>query len=317
MTPRALLLVLAILSWAPPARAAGGVGVVVTGDPLTQPQLAAQIEDWLRQRGHLLDAMPLPSEALNTIIDCFVVEDLACARKVVETKGSSPTVVFAKVERTDASGGSRDITITAYWFERDMEAIAVRRSCEKCTDDKLRATTNDLMTALAGKGRAEVGQVVLTSAPSGARVTIDGQDVGVTPLTYALGAGTHQISLTHPTAGSAARTVTIATGETRPVDLQLQVGERPARSRALPLAVIATGGLLVAAGVVAIAVDEDDTGERPEYRDTQPLGITLGVAGLAVVGAGAYLLLRDRPTDDGPRIALLPGGAFVGWGRAF
>ena len=308
---RALLL-LTILALASPAHADNGVGVLVTGDATVQPQLTAHIESWLKQRGHVVAPGALPYQALTTLIDCFVIEDLKCARKVVEEHAAAPNLVFAKAEIAEAT---RDITITAYWFERDMEAIAVRRTCEQCTEDKLKATAEELMTSLAGKGRAEVGVITLTSSPPGATVLIDGREVGVTPLTYSVPAGDHAIEVRHADA-TAARTVTVKTGETAEVALTLEASPR-ARSRTLPLAVLAGGGALLVGGIALFAIDEDDTGEKYEYRDSAPWGVALGVAGLAAVGAGAYLLLRGEAEAPGARVAFVPGGAIVGWGRSW
>lgn len=295
------------------AHADNGVGVLVTGDATVQPQLTAHIEGWLKQRGHVLAPGALPSDALTTLIDCFVIEDLGCARKVVEDKATAPNLVFAKAELTETSG-SRDLTIVAYWFERDMEAIAIRRSCEACTDDKLRTTANELMTALAGKGRAEVGQITLTSTPAGARVVIDGREVGVTPMTYSLPTGNHEVEVRHPS-GATSRSVAIKTGEMAEVDVVLEGPKRP--SRAVPYGVLAGGGALVLLGATLVAIDEDDTGEKYEYRDSAPWGVAIGVAGLAAVGAGAWLLMRGGSSEASPQVGFVPGGATVGWGRSW
>ncbi len=308
---RALVPLLSIVALAGPAAADNGVGVLVTGDATVQPQLTSHIERWLKQRGHVVAPGALPAEALTTLIDCFVIEDLKCARKVVEEHASEPNLVFAKAEIADST---RDITITAYWFERDMEAIAVRRTCEACTDDKLETTAGELMTSLAGKGRAEVGVITLTSTPPGATVLIDGRQVGVTPLTYSVPAGDHAIEVRH--AGAAAsRTVTVTTGETAEVALTLDV---PARSRSrVPLAVLAGGGALLVGSIALFAIDEDDTGEKYEYRDSAPWGVALGVAGLAAVGAGVYLMMRGEAAEPGARVSFVPGGAVLGWGRSW
>jgi len=82
---RALLALLLMLSTTA-AYAGGDIGVVVTGEATMQPQLAAQLEGWLRQHGHQLIASPLPPEAVNTLIDCFVIEDENCARGVIDKR---------------------------------------------------------------------------------------------------------------------------------------------------------------------------------------------------------------------------------------
>jgi hypothetical protein len=124
------------------------VGVVVTGEATVQPQVAAQLERWLHDHGREVVPGPLEPEAINTLIDCFVLEDMGCARGVVDTRSKSRAVVFTRAETTQNSDGTRDIAITGYWFQKDHHAIAERRVCVKCNDSLLHATVDELMLAL-------------------------------------------------------------------------------------------------------------------------------------------------------------------------
>ena len=310
---RALVALLLVTAWTTAARA-GDVGVVVTGDPTMQPQLAAQLEGWLRQHGGNLVASPLPPDAVNTLIDCFVIEDPSCARGIVEKRAKTQTLVFARVDVSDnAASGMRDITLTAYWFDKGHDPVAERRTCEHCTDEKLRSTADGLMAALAGAQR-DLGRLAVAASPAGTLVIVDGKPTGVAPIDVPLAAGEHHVTCRHPGHRDDVRTVTIKKGETTPVAVTLD----PARSRStLPYLVIAGGGALLLTGIVLYATSEEDTGEKFEYRDTKPLGIGVSLAGLAVTGVGAYLLLQRGPADSAPTVAVLPGGAYVGWSRAF
>jgi hypothetical protein len=290
--------------------------VVVTGDPTMQPQLLAMVEGWLRAHGHQLVASPLPPEATNKLIDCFVIEDTSCARKVVETQAKTATVVFARVEVADnAQTSMRDVTITAYWFERGSDPVAEKRSCDKCTDTALHETGDALMSALAGSSRKTVGQIKLTSRPDGAHVTIDGRPSGVTPLDIVLAPGEHQLVLGADGRSDTTRSVTVVQGTNPPMEVVLG-WPGGARSK-LPLAIIGGGAALLVTGVILFATSETDTGEKFEYRDTKPLGIGLMAGGLAVAGVGAYLWFVKKPTDSAPTVAILPTGAYIGWGKAF
>jgi hypothetical protein len=314
--PLTLALTLAMLGTTT-AHAGGDIGVVVTGDPTMQPQLLAQIEGWLHGHGHELVASPLPPEATNKLIDCFVIEDTDCARKVVESQAKTATVVFARVEVTDSEGsGMRDVTITGYWFERGGEPVAERRSCEKCTEATMRRTGDDLMTALAGAGRTIVGQLHVTSTPTGARVTIDGTPSGVTPAELALPPGAHTVTVTADGHREAARTVTITKGETSELDVPLPTDDAGPRSR-FPYLVIGAGGALAVTGIVLYATSETDTGDKFEYRDTRALGVGLAVSGLAVAGVGAYLWFKGGRADSAPAVAVVPGGGYLGWAGSF
>lgn len=298
------------------AHAGGDVGVVVTADQTTQPQVLAQVEGWLRGHGHQLVASPLPPESITKVIDCFVVEDQACARKVVEAESKTTTFVFARIDVEDNAGGMRDVTMTAYWFERGAGVVAERRTCEKCTDARLRTTADELMSALAGASRKTVGQLQVTSSPKGASVTVDGHACGTTPLELALAPGEHQVEIAAEHHRSMIRPVTITQGQPSPLDAHLE-SLLPRRSK-VPYALIGGGGALLLTGIILYATSETDTGETYQYRDTRALGATLSVAGLAVAGVGGYLWWKaGKATDSAPAVVVLPGSAYVGWAGAF
>ena len=61
----------------PPRRA--DIGVVVTGEATLQPQLLSHLESWLKRAAITVFSSALEPDAINTLIDCFVVEDLNCA----------------------------------------------------------------------------------------------------------------------------------------------------------------------------------------------------------------------------------------------
>ena len=124
------------------------VGVVVTGEATLQPQVAAQLERWLHDRGRDIVPGALEPEAINTLIDCFVLEDLGCARSVVDVQSKANNVVFTRAEMTQNADGTRNIAVTGYWFQKDHDVIAERRTCEKCSDKMLRMTVDELMLSL-------------------------------------------------------------------------------------------------------------------------------------------------------------------------
>lgn len=305
-----VLCALLVLGVAPRAHAEG-VGVVVTGDAAIQPQLAAQIEDWLRQRGHTLVAAPLRPDALGSLIDCFVIEDLVCARKVVEAEGQSPRLMFAKAELV-VTGTTRDITLTAYWFSKGSEPMAARRTCPACTDATIHTTVDEVMTTLAGKDRVDVGTLELSVSPAGATIRIDGKDGAAGA---ALPIGDHVVEVSADGYASERRTVTIKGGDK--VALSLQLVRERARNK-LALAGVGAGVALAAIGIALYATSEEDTGEKPEYRDTRAGGIALTGVGIVTIAACAWWYMRSGSTpDSSPAVAVVPGGATLGWVRAF
>ena len=311
------ILVLLLAVWTRSARAGSNVGVVVTGDEAMEAQVRALIEGWLRANGHSVVPAPFTPDATNKLIDCIVLEDTSCARKVMEAHSTAAAVVFARVEVT----GARDMVLTGYWFERGSEPVAEKRMCDKCSDTALVTAGDELMIALAGSKLKTVGQLHITSSPAGAHVVIDGADSGVTPLDVALAPGEHKLTVSADGHVDDARSVTIVQGKPTAVDVTLALvpiaSPVVARRSKLPLVVIGAGGALIVAGIVLFATSETDTGEKPEYRDTRALGIGVSIGGAAIAAAGAYLWFTSKPADSAPTVSLVPGGATLGWGRTF
>lgn len=162
---RMLIAALASLATAGAAHAET-VGIVVTGEATLQPQLASQLERWLHDRGRTYVPGALEPEAISTLIDCFVLEDLSCARGVVENRATSRSLVYARVEQDNNPDGTRNITVTGTWFQKGHETIAERRVCTQCTDQNLFATVDELMLALVAAPPLPTGAATTPTAPT-------------------------------------------------------------------------------------------------------------------------------------------------------
>jgi len=314
---RTLVLGLAAVAALPaPARADSDVGVIVTGEGSMQPQLSAQIADWLGRHGLTAVPSPLPPDAVTALIDCVVISDPSCARNVVEKRGKSTRMVFAQVDvHGNAAAGARDVTLTAYWFDRGHDTVAERRTCPRCTPQSLRTTADDILRKLVSSGD---GHLKLKSNPSGARIVIDGHAIGITPLDWDLQRGEHTIAMDKPGFAAASRDVVVASDRTEVISLDLQPAGRDGSGtglRAGSLAMVIGGAGAIAAGGVLLAIDQDRGPGEPLYiRNTAPTGVAL-IAGGAVVGAiGAYLLwLRSPGATSAPVAAITDDSAYVGW----
>ena len=122
--------------------------------PAWNPALEARYAPLVATLEQLLPCLEVPLhlpwiDAINTLIDCFVLEDLACARGVVDTRSKSRAVVYTRAETTQNPDGTRDIAISGYWFQKDRHVLAERRVCTRCNDESLHATVDELMLALA------------------------------------------------------------------------------------------------------------------------------------------------------------------------
>lgn len=309
-----------LLAMGAPARA--DVGVVVAGEATMQPALVAQLETWLKTHGHDLVSAPLPPDAINSLIDCFVVEDKTCARKVVEKRAKSQAVVFAQVNvQTGANALERTVILTAHWFDKGRDAVSERKFCEKCTDVTLRQTADELMLVLAGSGAKDAGRLKLTSNPPGARVLVKGKPIGTTPLEQVFAPGDHEVTIEHDGKQPEVRKISIRKDETTALDVQLRSEPSPTgRVGKLPFALLGAGVVLTATGVVLYAIDEDPSSvptSQPRYLDSAPIGVPVMIGGIAVAAVGGYLLWRRTGASSTPVVAATPGGGFVGWSGRF
>ena len=301
---------------AAPAYAGNDVGVLVTGEGSLQPQLAAQIENWLTQHGRTLVPTPLPPDAIPAINDCFVLEDEGCARRIVEQRAKSSGMIYAHLEATNnETNGTRDVTLTAYWFERGHDAITERKTCERCTDQSLRRTADDVMKKLLGGGA--VGHIKLKSNPAGARISIDGVAIGVTPLDWDLPAGKHTIRMDKLGLAPDTREIVVVSEATDVVDLELApISDDAGKpSRVIPVAALAAGGALLITGGVLIAIDQHPGPHEPaRIYDTAGLGVAAVIGGVVVGGVGAYLRwFRSPKTTSTPVAAVTHDTAYIGW----
>lgn len=303
------------------ARADDGTGVVVVGEATLQPALVAQIEGWVKQHQPPLVPQALDPDAVNSTIDCFVLDDVSCARAVFEKKGKTTNLVFVRVEVVPGPGGVRDITLTGFWFTKGHEPQSHKKTCEHCSDAGVHAAADEILAGLAHSGNHDTGHLALTSKPVGSHITVDGKPAGVTPLELDLPAGDHRLALERDGVASEARLVTIRIGETAQIDMSLG-GAAAADSdggpaHLYPKLVIGAGAALLVAGGVLIGTSQSDTGESPTYRDTTALGAVVGVVGVLAIGGGAYWWHVDKKRESAPVVAATPGGAFVGWAGSF
>jgi hypothetical protein len=314
---RAALTLAVLLALASPARAGGDVGVIVTGEGSIQPQLAAQIESWLSQHGHTLVPSPLPPEAITALVDCFAIANQGCARDVIERRARTTSMVYAHVETAD--DGTRDVTLTAYWFDKGHDAIAERKTCEHCTDQSLRITADEVMKKLVGGSAA--GHVRLKSTPAGARISIDNTPIGVTPLDWDLLPGKHTIQMDKLGLQTASRTIVVVSNQTDTLTMDLVPGDGDhgghRLQRIIPLALVGTGGALLITGGLLIHYNQDPGHTQPEViHHTGPTGVGLVIGGAVAVvgGVSAYFLWPRSPkTTSTPVAAFTSDSAYIGW----
>lgn len=308
------LLVIIALLFAPSLARADEVGVVVTGEATMQPPLVKQVETWLKSHGHTLVAVALPSDAINTLVDCFVIEDEGCARGVIEKRGRAKVIVYARVDVQAGGDIEKTVTVTAYWFEKGQKAVSARKFCERCTDATLKTTADDLMSALVKAAPQSTGKLKLTSNPIGASCTIDGKPAGATPVDKDIPPGPHEITVERERHETARRSITVKAGEVTAVDVALV--EVKAKPRLLPLIAMGAGAAMIVTGVVMLAIDQDKGRDQPLFiRNTGPAGVGILAGGVVVAGAGFlwYRMTRGKAHESQPVVAIAHDSAYLGW----
>ena len=302
-----------VLAVPAPARAERSVGVVVTGESWMQSQLATQIASWLSQHGHNPVAAVLAPEAQAALNDCMVMGDPACARDVVQKVVRASSILYARIDAHSNGSDAPDLTLTAYFFDQGHAAIGEKTTCQRCTDQSLRSTADEILQKLVGGG--EPGHVTLKSAPPGARITIDGTAIGITPLDWDLPPGKHTIQMDTPGRKSGLRDHVVVSNKTDLIVMTLPLDDHTEqRSRTIPLAMVIGGGAAVATGAGLIVFSPGPDPKQRYYTRTWPPGIAVAAGGAAIAGLGAYLLWFRSPQTASTPVASFTGDtAYVGW----
>lgn len=208
-------------------------------------------------------------------------------------------------------------------------------TCELCG----LAEAVEMISSLAGALQphivveGEVGSLAISSDPSGAIVTVDGEVRGETPLQLELEVGEHQVIVSKDGYFDRENLIKIDAGEDEALGLILDPSGPKGRDRApggvwgkirpvLPWAAIGVGGASLVSGIALIAVDEkpveftrcdgndvDHLGNCRFRHNTIVGGVVMTIIGVGGLAAGVTLLVLDRrkgkPADD-RRVRLRP-----------
>lgn len=126
------------------------VGVVVQGEGSLRKRIEGEVTERLQRDGYSANDEPLSKGALDTIGNCFIIEDLACARGVFEARSRTLRLVFVRIDDTT---GATMLDIT--WFSKGREPVTVKRACSECSRT-WREHTNDLMEALSAQAQMPI-----------------------------------------------------------------------------------------------------------------------------------------------------------------
>jgi hypothetical protein len=319
---RAVIVLAIVFGGASPALAGKDVGVVVTGDSVLLSQVSAHVSDWLVRHGRAVVASPIPYDGLLGIIDCFALGHPSCARDIVDTQARTAAIVYVHVTDVARRGAVHDVELSAYWYDKGHAELTERSVCARCTDAGLATATNAMLSKLTRTVLGGVGHLKLRSTPPGARITIDGQPVGVTPLDWEVTPGKHAIGMQQADLTPQRRVVTVTRGRTEVVELTLTEATSDARQaggdgrvvRGWPLAAVGIGAAGIAAGGALIAIDQAKLRQAPpEVYVSATAGVGLALAGAAVAAVGAYFWFRSPQITSSPVAAVTADSAYLGW----
>jgi hypothetical protein len=126
------------------------IGLVVEGDDPLRGQVESHLAASVRSSGFQLVAAPLSTGALATLANCMLIEDLACARGVVEARAKTPRLLHAQVSPLVEGDG---LTLALTWFTTGHAPIADSHTCKDCTTS-WRSAASELVPRLAARAPA-------------------------------------------------------------------------------------------------------------------------------------------------------------------
>lgn len=319
---RAVLVSIALVAMsATPSRAEDttSVGVVVVADAALQARLSTYLEHWLATHDRNVISKPLSADAINTITNCILIDDHACARSVIEARSKTPIVLFARAE----TGKNKTIIISALWIAKGHEPLGERRVCEKCIGEEWHSSVDQMMDAFASQ-TTEQGHLHVESDPPGLMVLFDYVQIGFTPLDKDVPAGHHRVDLMHGERHVGKKAVQIDAGDTTEVKIKAKVDDEAVvaggsgGSRLLP-------GIIMGAGIAAVGVGGvflyygslGGADNKFVYPDSTPIGIGVLAAGVGATVIGSILFVQAGHPKSAPVAAVSHDSAYLGWITSF
>jgi hypothetical protein len=230
--------------------------------------------------------------------------DPTCRGKVAATS-SSDLVVFSGVAVEE-----KDFKLSMEVFDGSDGALiaSVEDTCGLCGQAEVAEMAEDLASTLRSKldALAKAPPVIMvTSDPAGAKVSIDGEAVGTTPVELEIPEGKHVVKIERAGFVTQERTITTVSGVRDRVAIELFEEKKDWRRPAWIAGWVAlgTGVAGIAAGATLMAIHQkpfrrdcqaDADGDCRHLYDTQLGGILgLAVGGVATV-TGIALIAASR-----------------------
>jgi hypothetical protein len=251
----------------------------------------------------------------------------ACLEKIAKIVGAERFVTL----KVEASAGAYAFEIEVLGL--DGQSLKSSGTCPVCTVSEAGEQIGAAVAeALAGPGEeiptAVTGEptIQIVTDPQGARLTIDGKDIGVAPYRGSLAPGPHRIVASREGYEAVEMDIDVAAdqADVQSFEVKLTVRETapppPPRSRPFRTLKWAGAGATVAAlawGSVWIAVDGKGTcggplETCPEVYDTRMPGLVIAGAGVALGAVTTWMFLRDRSSSRTEIMVAPTSGGAVG-----
>jgi hypothetical protein len=236
-------------------------------------------------------------------------------------------VAFLVVGAVEERDKSYEITLELVNGRSGVTIGTNRERCEICgveeASEKVGLAASALRTRLEALARTPA-RFVIRSRPAGARVTIDGEGAGRTPLDRELGGGVHRLELAADGYDGLARTVTAVSGVDETLDLDLVPLPTKFPYRLAGWLSLVGGVAAMAAGVWALTADgnqiacasstEDIHNQCPRLRDMRVGGgVLVGVGAVAATLGTTWIYFGQVGTPragEGETAGLTLGGRF-------
>jgi hypothetical protein len=283
----------------PPVERVAVVALELVGDaaPALRAPLARRIDDELA--GAEIPTVGYADAAARLagrpdLVGCATT---ACAVEAGELLGVSHLIRV----RVEAEGADYDVALELL---RATDGGRVRRlevACPVCTVADLTSRVGAAAVELVEGQGAEVVEVVLSSSPDGALLTVDGVALGRAPTATTLAVGPHRVRAELPGRAAAERTIEVrADRPSQPFELVLATGsDAGADRRFATWKWVAAGGALVAigTGIALIAADGGGTcdggGECERLYATGAAGWSTLALGAGLAGAAGWMFVRE------------------------
>jgi hypothetical protein len=261
--------------------------------------------------------------------------DAACIEAVARATGTTAVL------RTTVRVEQRDYTITGELIAADGTRVLVRAEdeCDLCgveeAGDRLAALAVSIRRKLDADARARP-QLNVTTVPAGAKVFVDGEVVGTSPLELALAPGTHDVRVAKDGFAPRKREVELVQGVDASMTIELSPVADPVARHVTPerrgapawigWSVLGGGAVSTIVGVTLLALhtqpirrkctgaNVDMDGTCRFNHNTLVPGAVLGAAGLTLLSTGiALVVTRRRRVAASAKIDVSPspGGVAV------